>query len=188
MVWNFYIISALAAIAIILIYAIVIFNRLVRNRSLVKEAFSGIDVQLKKRHNLVPALVQVAKGYMNHEKEVLVELADARSAAMNAQSLSDRQVSETDLMTKLNQYFMVVEQYPNLKASGNFKQLHLQLVEIEDDIEKSRRYFNATVRDNNIAVQSFPSLIIAKIFIFKNHEFFNIEKPTHRLNPTVDIE
>ncbi len=164
----------------VLLYLAYAFNQLVRSRAMVNEAYSGMDVQLKKRYNLVPALVQVLKAHMNHERETLEKVVAARATAMKAEHLDERQNAENSLTNTLNQCFITVENYPELKSNPSFLDLQTRLTDVEDDIEKSRRYYNAVVRDNNIAVQSFPSLIVARLFHFKRRDFFEIDNPSHR--------
>lgn len=173
---------------IILLFAILaawIYNRLVRNRNLVSEAWAGIDVQLQKRAELVPNLVQTVKGYARHESSVFEELGNARSG--NQTSVEDRARDETALSRSLGRLFALAEDYPDLKASEGFQQLHRSLVEIEDHLQYARRYYNGAVRDNNTLVESFPSNIIARLFHFGQSAFFEIELASQRQSPDVDF-
>ena len=155
-----------------------------------EEGFSGMDVQLKKRHDLIPNLVNTVKGYATHEQETFERVMEARSKAMsgmtvtpdNADALAD---SQNQLTAAIGRLFAVAENYPELKADANFRELQTQLSEIEGDIEKARRYYNATVRDNNIAVESFPSNIIANMGGFRHGVFFEMEDPGERAVPEV---
>jgi len=162
-----------------------IYNRLVRNRNRVNEAWAGIDVQLQKRAELVPNLVQTVKGYASHESSVFEELAHIRSTAKAP--VNDRARQETALSRSLGRLFALAEDYPDLKASEGFRQLHSSLVEIEDHLQFARRYYNGAVRDNNNVVESFPSNIVAGLFKFKLAEFFVIELASQRNAPDVDL-
>lgn len=166
-------------------YGVGIYNRLVKLGTLVDEAWSGIDVQLKKRYNLIPNLVETVKGYASHEKETFENVTKARSQAQNASTVEDQQVAENQLNKSLLNLFAVAEQYPELKANENFLDLQKQLSAIESDIEKSRRYYNGTTRDYNILIDSFPSNIIAKMTNFYKAAFFEIDTEAERENPQV---
>jgi len=166
-------IAIISAVALILIvWAIVVYNKLVKKKILVEEAWSIIDVFLKKRYDLVPNLVASVKGYAAHEKETLENVALARSAAMNAKDLASRIDSENALGNVLGQLIVVAEKYPDLRASENFMYLQKELSKLENELERARRYYNGTVREMNIAIQMFPSNIIASIFRFKKCVFF----------------
>ncbi|MBI5075325.1 MAG: LemA family protein [Nitrospirae bacterium] len=172
-------------IAVLIVVAvIVIYNRLVRLRTTVKSSWSDIDVNLKKRYDLVPNLVETVKGYAGHERAVFENVALARSAAMKATSPGDKAKSENMFTETLKSLFAVVEAYPQLQANTNFLQLQQQLKELEDNIEYSRRYFNAVVRDYNIMTETFPSNIIAGQFKFEKSEFFELEEAAIERKPT----
>ena len=163
----------ISGIIVILIIAITcIYNKLVRNRNLMQEAWSGIDVFLKKRHDLVPTLVETVKGYAAHEKTTLEDITRCRSEAMQAKNTEAQVASEHRLGNALSNLFVVVEKYPDLKANDNFLRLQQQLADLEHDLEASRRYYNGTVRINNIYVESFPSNIVAGLFNFGKGVFF----------------
>lgn len=155
-----------------------IFNGLVSNNNRAKNALSDIDVQLKRRYDLVPNLVETVKGYQQHEATVLEEVTKARMAAISVErgGVAARAVAETALSGALKSFFAVAEAYPELKASENFKQLQAQLVTLEDDIQSARRYYNATVREMNNAVQVFPSNLIAPMLGFTRLEFFGADE------------
>lgn len=170
---------------LIFFYGMGIYNRFVKLNTLVGEAWSGIDVQLKKRYDLIPNLVETVKGYASHEKETFENVTAARSRAQNAQTVDEQQAAERNLNNALMNLFAVAEQYPELKANENFLKLQDELSVVESDIEKSRRYYNGTVRDKNILVDSFPSNIIASIFGFVKSVFFEIETPAERETPQV---
>ena len=172
-------------IAVLIVVAvIVIYNKLVRLRTTVKSSWSDIDVNLKKRYDLVPNLVETVKGYAGHEKSVFENVALARSAAMKATSPGDKAKSENFFTETLKSLFAVVEAYPQLQANENFMQLQQQLKELEDNIEYSRRYYNAVVRDYNIMTETFPSNMIAGQFRFDKSEFFELEEAGVERKPT----
>ena len=166
-------------------YGIGIYNRLVKLKTLVAEAWSGIDVQLKKRYDLIPNLVETVKGYASHEKETLENVTKARNQAQNATTVEGKQTAENQLNKSLLNLFAVAEQYPELKANENFLSLQKELSIVESDIEKSRRYYNGTTRDYNILIDSFPSNIIAGMTNFDKSEFFEIDTEMERKNPQV---
>ncbi len=172
-------------VLLVALTAIWVYNRLVRNRNLVDEAWAGIDVQLQKRFELVPNLVQTVKGYVAHESAVLEEVAHIRNTGETRVDARARQ--ETALSRSLGRLIALAEDYPDLKASDGFQQLHSSLVEIEDHLQYARRYYNGGVRDNNNIVESFPSNIVANIFRFMPAEFFEIELTSHRSAPNVDV-
>lgn len=177
----------LITIAAIILWGIVIYNIFIRDKNLIKEAWSGIDVQLKRRHNLIPNLVSAVQGYSKHEKTLLEDITKKRSEAVKVESLNDKAPAESDLSGMLKNLFIVAENYPDLKASDNFLNLQNQLTEIEDQIQYARRYYNGAVRNYNIRVESFPSNIIASIFNFKQESFFEISLATERSTPQVKL-
>lgn len=177
----------LIAAAILVFWAISIYNRLVRKRNMVEEAWSGIDVQLKRRANLIPNLLETVKGYMGHEKDVLTDVTEMRSKSMGAEGVAEQGRAEGLLSGALGRLFAVAENYPDLKASQNFMDLQGSLQEAENLIEKARRYYNGTVRDLNILVESFPSNIVARMFNFREAEFFELEDPSDRDVPEVSF-
>lgn len=169
----------LAVIALV----IGIYNKLIRLRNTVKSSWSDIDVQLKKRYDLVPNLVETVKGYAAHERSVFEKVTVARSMAMRAATPADKAKAENMLTDTLKSLFALAEAYPELKANVNFMQLQTQLKELEDNIENARRYYNAVVRDFNIVIESFPSNVIASSFGFKQEEFFELESPEAERKP-----
>ena len=173
----------LIILAILVIAVISIYNKLVRLRNTVKSSWSDIDVQLKKRFDLVPNLVETVKGYAAHEKSVFEKVTQARSMAMQATSPAEMAKAENMLRDTLKSLFAVAEAYPDLKANTNFLQLQLQLQELENTIESARRYYNAVVRDFNTLIESFPSNLIASQFNFKQEEFFQLEAPSEERKP-----
>jgi LemA protein len=167
----------------VIILGIAIYNKLIRLRNTVKSSWSDIDVQLKKRYDLVPNLVETVKGYASHERGVFENVTKARSMAMHASSPADKAKAENFLTDTLKSLFALAEAYPELKANANFTQLQSQLKELEDAIEYARRYYNAVVRDFNIVIESFPSNIVASSFGFKQEEFFELEAPEVERKP-----
>ena len=172
-----------AAAAAIAIFAICVYNRLVRLRNTSHSAWSDIDVQLKKRYDLVPNLVETVKGYAAHEQSLLQKVTDARTSAMTAAGPAATARAENLFRETLKSIFAVAEAYPDLKANRNFMQLQAQLKELEDGIESARRYYNAVVRDLNTAVEQFPSNLIAARFKFEPRDFFELETPTVERKP-----
>jgi LemA protein len=161
-------------IAVVLISAIAIYNRLVQLGVRTDESWSDIDVQLKRRYDLIPNLVETVKGYAKHEKNVFEEVTAARSEALKAGDMKSKAEAENTLSGALKSVFAVAEAYPELKANQNFAQLQSDLTDTEDKIQAARRFYNANVRELNIAIQSFPSNIFANIFNFKKRELFGI--------------
>jgi LemA protein len=168
-------------------YVIFAYNNLVRQRQLVQEGWSGIDVQLKRRTDLIPNLMEAVKGYMGHERETLEAVTNARAAAQAAQNGSpeERARAEGILSGALGRLFAVAEAYPDLKASQNFMQFQGELSNTENEIQLARRYYNGTARDLNVAVESFPSNLIASTFKFEKAEYFEMENPADRAVPQV---
>lgn len=163
------------AIVVIALSVIGIYNKLVKLRTTVKGSWSDIDVQLKKRYDLVPNLVETVKGYATHEKGVFENVAKARSMAMQAVTPGDKSKAEGMFTETLKSLFAVSEAYPELKANANFADLQNQLKVLEDSIEYARRYYNAIVRDYNIYTETFPSNFIAGWFKFEQAQFFELE-------------
>ena len=149
------IIIVIAVVALVLLYGVSVYNKLVRFRTLVEEAWSGISVQLKKRHDLIPNLVETVKGYATHERETFESVTQARTTAMQAHDVKAQEAAENQLSGALMRLMAVAESYPELKANENFMQLQGQLSSIEGDIEKSRRYYNGSVRQKNILIDTF---------------------------------
>lgn len=179
------IITTLAAITIF--YIILIYNQLIRLQNLTSEGWSGIDVQLKQRADLIPNLIETVKGYMSHERGVLEKVTELRTKALASDDVEERAENENMLTGALKQLFAVSENYPDLKASQNFIDLQNALTNIENQIQLARRYYNGTVRNLNIKIQSFPSNIVASIFKFEPAQFFGIENAAEREVPTVKL-
>jgi LemA protein len=178
---------ALAAGITLLGWMLFAFNRLVRHANLVREAWSGIDVQLKRRHDLVPSLVDIVKGHANFERRLLEAVTRLRSAAAAPRATPDLQDRENALTAQLKSVLAVAEAYPELRASRSYLDLQTQLVEVEDQLQMARRYYNGTVRDYNIAVESFPSNLVAALFKFQPEGFFQVESATDRHTPQVSL-
>lgn len=174
-------------LVLILFYFVSIYNRLVKFRTMVSEGWSGIDVQLKKRHDLIPNLLEAVKGYMGYEQETLKQVIEARNTAVNAKGIADQSQAENQLQGALGKIFALAESYPDLKASNNFIQLQDTLKEVEGNIEQSRRYYNGTVRELNTLVDSFPSNLVANQFQFSKAEFFELEDTTDREVPKISF-
>jgi len=176
----------LLAILVVAGIAVVgIYNGLVQLRVRADNSWSDIDVQLKRRHDLVPNLVETVKGYATHERGTFENVARSRSAAMSATSAADRAQAEGQLTQALRGLLAVAEAYPDLKANTQFQSLQQSLAELEDALQNSRRYYNAVVRDLNTRIQSFPSNIVAGMFQFHPRQFFEIADATERAVPSV---
>jgi LemA protein len=170
-----------------LLYVIGIYNRLVRLRALVKEGFSGITVQLRRRADLIPNLVETVQGYATHEREVFEQVSKARAASMSAGSVEATAQADAQLTGLLGRLFAVAEAYPELKANQNFLQLQDQLASIETELQSARRYYNATVRDLNSTIQSFPPVLIARPAGFTEEPFYQDDDPAIQSAPKVSF-
>ncbi len=164
----------LGVIVLIALWAVSLYNGLVRLRNRRENAFADIDVQLRQRHDLVPQLVETVKGYAGHEKELLLKITEARSAAMSAKTIDDKIVAEQQLTSALQGLKVQVEAYPDLKANQNFLQLQEELSDIENKLAASRRFFNAATTEYNTSVEAFPGNLIAKNFGFKREIMFDL--------------
>jgi LemA protein len=172
---------------LIALYAMSTYNSLVRLRTRAEEGFSDIDVQLKRRHDLIPNLVETVKGYASHERAVFENVTRARNAAVAAQGPQEQARAEDALSGALRQLFAVAEAYPDLKASRNFLELQDEITDTEDKIQASRRFYNMTVRDLNIKIDQFPSSVLARMGNFEKREFFEIEDARDREVPAVSF-
>jgi LemA protein len=166
---------------------IMVYNKLVGLRQRSEEAWSDIDVQLKRRTDLVPNVVETVKGYAAHERGTLDQVVRARGAAVSAQTPEARAQAENQLSGALRQLFALAESYPDLKANENFRDLQSSLGQIEEAIQSSRRYYNAVVRDFNTTIDSFPSNQVATFFRFAKREYFELERPEDRQVPRVSF-
>jgi LemA protein len=183
-------IITLVVVGVVILWAVLTYNGLVSRRARVDESWSGIDVQLKRRHDLIPNLVETVKGYASHEKQTLENVIKARNSAVSAQEGGDPAAlgaAEGLLTGALRQVFALSEAYPDLKANTNFLDLQAQLADTEDKISASRRIYNGNVRDYNTKIQQLPSNIIAGIGNFTAREFFEIEDPAERAAVSVSF-
>jgi LemA protein len=167
-------------VVLLIIYVIATYNGLISLRNRTDEAFSDIETQLKRRHDLIPNLVETVKGYASHERQTFDSVTQARTNAVNASGPQASAAAEGMLGQALGRLFAVAEAYPDLKANQNFLQLQNELTDTEDKIQASRRFYNMNVRDLNIKIQQFPSSIIAKRASITEHEFFEIEDPAEK--------
>lgn len=165
----------LGAAVILVLWLVAVYNGLIRSKNRVDEAFSDIDVQLKRRYDLIPNLVEAVKGYMTHERETLVKLTEARSAAMSAGNMADKEKTENALSETLKSLFAVAENYPDLKANQNFLQLQDELSDTENKIQAARRFYNGNARDFNTKIQVFPVNFFANMLKFNKYEFFQAD-------------
>ncbi|MFA5021884.1 MAG: LemA family protein [Patescibacteria group bacterium] len=176
--------TIVAVIAIIVVWLIYVFNSLIRLKNRTQEAFADIDVQLKRRHDLIPNLIETVKGYAQHEKEVFEKVTAARTAAINAQGIEEKGQTENMLSQALKSVFAVAENYPDLKASQNFLQLQQELSDTENKIQAARRFYNGNVRDFNIQIEVFPNNLLVGMLGFKKFDFFQADE-TERENVSV---
>jgi len=172
-------------VVIVIFWAVGVFNSLIRLKNRTNEAWSDIDVQLKRRHDLIPNLIETVKGYAKHERETFENVTQARTKAISAQGIAEKAKAEDALSNTLKTLFAVAEAYPDLKASANFLELQTELSDTENKIQASRRFYNGNVRDFNIRIESFPSRIVANMLRFEKREFFEIGEPTEREVPEV---
>lgn len=177
----------LAILIIVAVWAMSIYNRLIKGRNLVDEGWSNIDVQLKQRANLIPNLVNTVKGYVTHEKDLLTQVTQLRNQSLNASSVAEQGQAESALTQTLGRLFAVAEAYPDLKANQQFLDVQQQLSQLEEKIQMARRYYNGTVRSQNILIESFPSNIIAGKFQFTKNDFFELEDSNERKVPKVEF-
>jgi len=166
----------LLIVVVVVVVAVGMYNSLVRLRQQVDGAWADIDVQLKRRYDLIPNLVETVKGYAGHEKETLERVIQARSSAMSAQGPAAKAEAEGALAGALKSLFALSEAYPQLQAAGGFRDLQASLAEIEEQVAQARRYYNAVVRDFNTRTETFPSVLIARAFGFTKREFFEVEE------------
>jgi LemA protein len=177
-------IIAIVVVAVLALIVIVLYNSLVRTKIRVEEAWSDITVQLKRRYDLIPNLVNTVKGYAKHEREVFENVTKARANAMNAQGVQETAQAENMFEQALKSLFAVSENYPQLRASENFQQLQTELTDTEDKIMAARRFYNGAARDFNIKTDTFPSNMVAKAFHFTKRDFFEVEDMAAVEKPT----
>jgi LemA protein len=181
---------AILIIALVVIcggFFLYIYNRLVRLVNYVREAWSGIDVQLKKRHDLIPLLVETVRAYAAHERNLLEAITSLRTQGMSASSVKESEAAEIGLSKALGKLFVVLENYPDLKASQNFLELQRDISKVENDLQKARRYYNGTVRNYNILIEQFPSSLVAKLAGHRQKEFFDIGNESERTVPDIKM-
>ena len=181
-------IAVLVFLVLLVLFFISTYNRLVRFLNEVKNAWSQIDVQLKRRHDLIPNLVETVKGYMQHERATLENITQARNLAMKPGSVSERAQAEQQLTQALHNFFVVVENYPDLKANQNFLALQEELTSTENRISFARQAYNDTVMNFNNAIQMFPTNIVGAMFGFKEQSFFELENVAERAVPKVSFQ
>lgn len=174
-------------VAVLVFWAVFAYNRLITLRNRMREAFSDIEVQLKRRYDLIPNLVETVKGYASHERELFEKVTQARSRAMGATTPHERAEAENMLSQTLKSLFAVAENYPDLKASVNFLELQRELRDTEDKIQAARRFYNTNVMALNTAIESFPANILANSFRFKREEFFDIDEKVEGQAPKVNF-
>jgi len=177
----------LLVVIALLVWAAVSFNRLIRDRNRVAQAWSDVDVQLLRRHDLIPRLVEMVKGYAGYERAVLANVAELRSQGANATPAARGEVEKT-VTTGVSRLVALAEAYPDLKASENFRDLHTKLVDTENQIQYARRYYNGAVNLFNNRIQRFPDLLIANTFGFELAEFFDLEDPSTGKAPAVSLQ
>jgi LemA protein len=182
------IIVVIAIVVIAVLYYVAKRNSIIASRNRVDESWSGIDVQLKRRHDLVPNLVETVKGYASHESEVFEKATKARAEAMSAHSVADTSKAESNLSGALTDLRAVAENYPTLRATENFQQLSRNLSELEDEIQASRRIYNSNVQSYNTDIQQFPGSVIASKGDFTAREYFEIENPADREPVSVSFD
>lgn len=177
----------LGVVVLAALWAVSVYNSLVRRRNVVAEAWSGIEAQLKRRADLIPNLVETVKGYAGHERETLEDLAKLRSQGQAQTDVAARAQTETAITAAIGRILAVAEAYPQLRASENFQSLQKDLAEVEDQIQLARRYYNGAVRDLNVMIEQFPSNLIANWGSFKQAPFFQIEDAADRAVPKVSF-
>lgn len=178
----------LGILVVLIVWAIFAYNKFVTLINRAKEAWSDIDVQLKRRYDLIPNLVNTVKGYASHETSTFDNVTKARAAAMGAQNIVDKGKAENMLASALKSVFAVAEAYPDLKANQNFLSLQSELTDTEDKIQSARRFYNGNVRDLNIAIDSFPSNLIGKIFHFLKMELFALDEADSAAKQPVEVK
>ncbi|MCD6245985.1 LemA family protein [candidate division WOR-3 bacterium] len=179
------IIVLIVIIVLIIMYIVGIYNTLVASKVRIDNAWASIDVQLKRRYDLIPNLVNAVKGYMEHEKEIFIKVTQARSNAMNANGVAEKAKAEGELTNALKSLFAVMENYPNIKANENMMQLQEELTSTENKISFARQHYNDVVAFYNTLIQKFPQNIIAGMFNFTKREFFKLENEEEREAPKV---
>jgi LemA protein len=178
----------IALIGVVIAYLIYVYNALVSQKNLVSEGWSGIDVQLRRRADLIPNLVETVKGYASHEDKLFRDIADLRAKSISGGSVAEQSAVGQAMSAALGRLFAIAEAYPELKADANFRDLQDKLAGVEDEIQMSRRYYNGSVRTYNTTIESFPSNFVANFFRFVKSEFFEIGDAAAREAPKVDFK
>ena len=178
---------ALVVGVVVAIYAIWIFNRLIQLRQLADNAWADIDVQLKRRHDLIPSVVTVVKGHAGYERSTLEGVVNARNRALEASGPAARAEAEDPVAGSLRRIFAIAEAYPDLRATTSFRDLQVTLSDLEDHLQNARRYYNAVVRDLNTKIAQFPSSLVAGLLRFRPREFFGLDDTAERAVPRVDL-
>ncbi|MGH7156795.1 MAG: LemA family protein [Candidatus Saccharimonadales bacterium] len=178
----------LIIIAVLALFAILIYNGLVRAKNRTDEAWSDIEVQLKRRYDLIPNLVNSVKGYAAHEKTVFEDVTEARAQALSAQTVTDAAKADNQFQQALKSLFAVAENYPQLRASENFQQLSSEITDTEDKIQAARRFYNGATRDFNIKIQSFPTNLFAGMLGFRKRDFFEVPDGEAAVNEPVKVD
>ncbi|KGO00443.1 membrane protein [Porphyromonas macacae] len=178
----------IAFVLLLIFYGISLFNTLIKNKAYAAEAYSGIDVQLKKRYDLIPNLLSAVKGYVKHKDSVFLKVTEARTRIMSATTAQERFDAENMLSQSLKSLFAVSESYPTLKSDTSFLSLQQKLYDIEQELEQARRYYNAVVRNYNILLESFPSNVVARMFGFGLLTYFELDNEEERKNPEVKLD
>jgi LemA protein len=179
--------TIIIVVGAVILWFIVTFNGLIRFKNRTQEAFADIDVQLKRRHDLIPNLIETVKGYATHERELFEKVTQARTAAINAQGIDEKGKAENMLSQSLKSVFAVAENYPELKASQNFMELQGELRDTEDKVQAARRFYNANVRDWNTLIQQVPTNLVASTMKFTAREFFEVGDEAQREAPKVQF-
>ena len=175
-----------AIVVLFVIYMIVSYNKFIALKALINASWSDIEVQLKRRYNLIPLLVEAVKGYMDYESELLEKVVEARYRSINAYTQEDKQEATSLLTSTLGNFFAKIETYPDLKANSTLVNLQLELSNMESAIQNARRYYNASVRDYNTKVNTFPDLVLARLFHFEPYDYFEIIEDVKNM-PQVDL-
>jgi LemA protein len=178
---------AIGVVLLVLLAGVALYNRFIRRRALAAEAWAGVDVQLKRRFDLIPNLVETVRAYRVYEARVLTDLTELRAKTQTASGPAERGRLEGALSDRLYGLFAVAENYPELKANTVFLDLQQRLTDVENELQLARRYYNGTVRDLNVMVESFPSLIVARLFGFQRAEYFQLEDAAERAAPKVQV-
>lgn len=177
----------ISLVILTIVYFVYIYNTLIRLRNMVNEAWSGIDVQLQKRHDFIPNIVKVVQGYASHEKNLFESITRLRAQGIEATNVKEQEAAEVGLSKALGSLFVVVENYPELKANQNFLELQRDLSAVENDLQRARRYYNGSVRNYNILIEQFPSMFVAKAANHTQRDFFDIKNETERAVPEVNL-